>query len=95
QLLSSLGAAEQRREITSNVSALTQILGHPVSWFCFPYGGEISYTQETLEILRDSGVQYCLSVESRDVSAADFDAPLTLPRYDCMEFPFGKSYVPA
>ncbi|UZP66888.1 polysaccharide deacetylase family protein [Desulfovibrio mangrovi] len=94
-LLSSLDAEEQRKEVASNVDALAQILGHPVSWFCFPYGGDISYNDETLRILRDHGVQYCLSVESRDVSAADLDVPLTLPRYDCMEFPFGKSYVAA
>lgn len=92
-LLSSLDGNAQRREIAANLKTLEEMLGHSVRWFCFPYGGAVSYNAATLSILKECGVRYCLSVEARDVSAKDLEAPLELPRYDCMSFPHGKSYI--
>lgn len=92
-LLSGLDADAQRGEISVNLKELEGMLGHSVQWFCFPYGGVVSYNKITLSILKECGVRYCLSVDDRDVSAKDIAAPLELPRYDCMGFPYGKSYI--
>ncbi|ABB40044.1 polysaccharide deacetylase [Oleidesulfovibrio alaskensis G20] len=91
-LLARLCPAAQREEIGSNIDWLSAVLGRRILWFCFPYGGEISYNEYTLQILEEHGIRYCLSVDSRNVVVDDLEKPLTLPRYDCMEFPFGKSY---
>ncbi|MBZ4685535.1 MAG: polysaccharide deacetylase [Desulfomicrobiaceae bacterium] len=92
-LLSSLDEHEQREEIINNIKTIEKILGHRIQWFCFPYGGAISYNETTIALLKEYGIQYCLSVEHRDVSTKDLALQFAIPRYDCTCFPYGKSYI--
>jgi peptidoglycan/xylan/chitin deacetylase (PgdA/CDA1 family) len=92
-VLSSLDEHDQREEIVNNIKVLEKILGHRIQWFCFPYGGTISYNETTIALLKEYGIHYCLSVEHRDVSTKDMASPFALPRYDCTCFPYGKSYI--
>ncbi len=93
-LLSQLSDAEQEREVLGSIHALGELLGEPVTSFCFPYGGEHSFNAHTLALLQRAGIRCCFSLEPRDISAADLqDRPLALPRYDCNQFPHGTSRV--
>ena len=95
RVLSRLSAGEQKEEIMGSFSFLEAILGPlPVRTFCFPYGGNHTFTEETIELLRHAECQLAFSVEPRDVEIQDLlDQPLSLPRYDCTMFPHGLSYT--
>lgn len=87
-LLSKLTKASQYKEIKSSID-----LVRDKNTFCFPYGGEISYNQDTLDILETLKIRYCFSVENKDVSIEYLkNRILSLPRYDCNFFPHGKIF---
>jgi hypothetical protein len=74
------------------ISTLESIVGEQVTTFCFPFGGDHSFDQHTLSLLRTAGIDYCFSVESRDIDAADLvERRLRLPRHDCNAFPHGAT----
>jgi len=90
-LLSSLSYNEQISEIIGSIDDLiSENLN--IDTFCFPFGGPLSYNKDTLKILKNAGVKYCFTVESRVIG--ERDSHLELPRFDCNEFPFGKCYIP-
>lgn len=92
RLLSQLPRTEQALEVQSSLASLEQILGEPVTSFCYPYGGAHSFNADTLELLAEARVQFAFSVESRDIDAIDLgQRRLALPRYDCNSFPHGAS----
>jgi peptidoglycan/xylan/chitin deacetylase (PgdA/CDA1 family) len=95
RLLSQLSEAEQRREIEDSVASVGALLGEgPATGFCFPYGGGHSFDPVTLRLLQAAGVDYCFSVEPRDISRQDLlERRFALPRYDCNAFPHGTSRV--
>jgi peptidoglycan/xylan/chitin deacetylase (PgdA/CDA1 family) len=74
-LLTSLPAAAQRDEITGCKSRLEEILGHPVSSFCYPHG---AYSAETVALVKDAAFTSACSVVSRPLGP-DAD-PFQLPR---------------
>jgi len=74
-LLTALPASAQRDEITRCKSRLEEILGHPVSEFCYPHG---AYTAETVALVRDAAFSSACSVVSRPLGP-DAD-PFQLPR---------------
>lgn len=84
RLLSRLNVAEQFIELSESKEILRNISGGKIQSFCFPYGGRESYTDETLEVLRQCEYTTAISVESENItSASDF---FELPRFDCNEF---------
>jgi peptidoglycan/xylan/chitin deacetylase (PgdA/CDA1 family) len=92
RLLSQLTRDEQEQEVAGSIATVADIVGEPVTTFCFPYGGDHSFDGWTLELLRREGVRYGFSVEPRDVVAADLlERPLALPRHDCNTFPHGRA----
>lgn len=94
RLLSQLTDAEQEREVLGSLQILSELLGEPVTTFCFPYGGEHSFNAHTLALLKRAQIRCCFSLDPRDISAHDLrERPLALPRYDCNVFPHGTSRV--
>lgn len=95
RVMSTLSADEQRAEIETSFDFLEDVLGElPVRTYCHPYGGEHSYTDETLETLEAVGCEFSFDVNDRDLAAADVDTHRhRLPRYDCNDFPHGEATV--
>ncbi len=93
RVFSTLSDTEQRKEIGNSFEFLDSNLGELTPrTFCYPYGGDHTYNQETIQILDELGCQWSFNVESRDVTKADVvESPQQLPRYDCTEFPHGKA----
>ena len=75
--LDTLGTAGQGREIKQGSAVLADLLGRKSEIFSYPHG---LYTEGTLNILKAEGFRYGVTLEVRDVAAAD--DPLRIPRYD-------------
>lgn len=91
RVFSRLPPEEQRSEILLTQDFLSEILGEPPTSFCYPYGGSHTFTNDTQNILSESGVSLGFSVEYRDAGTEDFRSNrLALPRYDCNQFPHGQ-----
>ena len=83
-LLSRLSYDQQLHEISSSLNFLQEVIDKEVCSFCYPYGGSISYNDDTLRILALNNFTSALSVDYRDIEIADLSPPAYhLPRYDC------------
>ncbi len=91
-VLSTLPVARQRQEIEESLAFLDNATGGlTVRSFCYPYGGDDSYTSDTERLLSEAACRFTLKVEPRDATPADFAArPHALPRYDCNQFEHGQ-----
>ena len=86
-LLSRLSYREQFKELNNSKIFLEKLVNNSIDTFCFPYGGKISYNENTLEILKKLKYKLAYSVEYRDISLKDIQRkPYELPRYDCNLF---------
>ena len=93
-LMSKLNFNEQKKEIDSSIDFLKTIINYDHKTYCHPYGGRISYNEDTFKVLNEKGVRYAFSVENRDITYKDLHLNFyALPRYDCTEFPFGTAYI--
>lgn len=91
-VMSRLTREMQSEEIVGSKKFLEKIIQpNTIDTFCFPYGGEHSFDDNTLSLLEEHGFNYSFSVEPRDIVIKDLCyAPNALPRYDCNCFPFGQ-----
>ena len=86
-LLSRLSYKEQFKELNNSKIFLEKILNKSIDNFCYPYGGKVSYNNNTLKILKKLKYKLAFSVEYRDISLKDIEQkPYELPRYDCNLF---------
>ena len=86
-LLSRLPYREQFKELNNSKIFLEKIINKNIDIFCYPYGGRISYNNNTLKILKKLKYKLAYSVEYRDMSLKDIQKkPYELPRYDCNLF---------
>ena len=86
-LLSRLPYREQIKELNNSKIFLEKIINKDVDTFCYPYGGKISYNNDTLKALKKLKYKLAYSVEYRDISLKDIQKnPYELPRYDCNLF---------
>jgi peptidoglycan/xylan/chitin deacetylase (PgdA/CDA1 family) len=93
-VMSKLTVDEQRQEIKSSCDFLAEVLDGPVDTFCYPYGGDHTFTSETERLLEENGIRYSFSVDPRDVTAQDLKTRRQgLPRFDCNDFPHGKASI--
>ena len=77
-LLSAQPTDTQKREIVQSKNLLEDQLGHPIQSFSYPYGGKEDFTEETVEILRRTGITTaCANYGSTLTKSAD---PYRLPR---------------
>lgn len=91
-VLSLLDQGNQRAEIEDSFAFLEGIVdGLEALTFCYPYGGEYTYTDATVSILEQAGCEWCFTVAAADITRRDVEESVqALPRYDCNEFPHGK-----
>ena len=73
--LSDLSIEEQMAEIHKSKELLDRYLGQNTKYFCYPNG---SYTQDTLQLLRDKGFVLAVTIDPGWVKPGD--DPLTLRR---------------
>jgi len=86
-LLSRLPYREQFKELNNSKIFLEKIINKNIDTFCYPYGGRISYNDNTLKILKKLKYKLAYSVQYRDISLKDIQRkPYELPRYDCNLF---------
>ena len=86
-LLSRLSYKNQIKELKNSKIFLEKIVNKSVDTFCYPYGGKISYNNNTLRILKKLKYKLAFSLEYRDISWNDIQKkPYELPRYDCNLF---------
>jgi peptidoglycan/xylan/chitin deacetylase (PgdA/CDA1 family) len=91
-LLTKFSNSQLHYEVTGSCQTLNKLLREPAQTFCYPYGGPDSWNENVLEMLRKQKINYGFCVEPKDILSDDLkERPLTLPRYDCNEFPFGQS----
>ena len=76
--LSALPAHEQQEEIERSQHTLVERLGHPVTWFAYPYGQHGSFSDETVACLKTLGFRAaCANVMGLNYAG---DSPWTLRR---------------
>lgn len=79
--LPSLSADEQRREIGQSRKTLEALTGQPIRRLAYPFG---DYDERSVEIARDLGFDYAVSVETG--SLGDPAARFRLPRHDIKDW---------
>lgn len=67
--LNRLGAVEQRRQIVESKVALEQLIGKPVTTFCYPVG---KYNDTTLQIVKEAGYKTATTTKYGVSSGADW-----------------------
>lgn len=94
-VMSKLSPDDQQRELSESFGFLSDLLGElPIRSYCHPYGGEHSYTDETISLLEDAGCLFSFDVDSRPITASVLrNERHRLPRYDCNEFRYGDATV--
>lgn len=86
-LLSKLDLKDQKKEIYNSKIILEKILKKKVNFFCFPYGGSISYNNNTINILKESGYKLSFDVISKNTTIKNIKKnPFKIPRFDCNQF---------
>jgi peptidoglycan/xylan/chitin deacetylase (PgdA/CDA1 family) len=91
-LLTKFQGDEIQAEIGGAIDALNNVLDKRSNTFCYPYGGTDSWNEQILSELKNNYIEFGFCVESRDITLSDLkNRALTLPRYDCNEFPYGKA----
>ncbi len=92
--LSKLTRAQQKVEIEECLSFVHGIIDQKdVKTFCYPYGRKSTYTDETIQILKDNNVDFTFAVEHRDIAQDDIQSHIhALPRWDCNQFPHGTAH---
>ncbi len=95
-VLSTLDPLAQRSDLATSVSTLSTLIGAPVEAYCHPFGGFHTFDRHTESTLTELGIRYAFNVEPRTVSDDDLrDRPMTLPRFDCNQFPHGRARIGA
>ena len=86
-LLSRLSYNKQFKEIKNSKTFLEKIINKNIDTFCYPYGGKISYNNNTLKILKKLKFKLAYSVDNRNITIKDLkNKPYELPRFDCNLF---------
>lgn len=91
-VFSKLAPDTQKIEIEASFRFLDDVTGGlSLRTFCYPYGLPHTYTADTQRLLCESGCRFSVSVDFRDVEAADVKVRVqALPRHDCNAFPHGR-----
>ena len=86
-LLSRLSYEKQFKEIKNSKTFLEKIINKNIDTFCYPYGGKISYNNNTLKILKKLKFKLAYSIDYRNITIKDLkNKPYELPRLDCNLF---------
>lgn len=92
RVMSKLSIDQQEQEIALSKETLETITCRTIETFCYPFGGDHSFTSETQRLLQTYGFKYSFNVENRELTTSDIvKQPHRLPRFDCNYFPFGSA----
>ncbi|QUM77862.1 polysaccharide deacetylase family protein [Moritella sp. 24] len=81
----------QRVEIEDSFNFLSELgVINDFKTFCYPYGGDHSFNQDTVDLLNESNVDFSFSVDPCDIKTLDLNKIQTLSRYDCNHFKYGQ-----
>ena len=91
KVLSLMKKKDQLKDIKKCVDFLKKIVGKPINFFSYPYGGSKTYNKNTLSVLKKLKIKKGISVDSRKLNKND--SLLEIPRFDCNDFPYGKAFI--
>ena len=93
KLMSRISIKQQNNEIKNSFNTLDSIVGGlKIKTFCYPYGGALSYNNDTINKLNHNKVMFSFDVNSKDISCKKMNTRRhMLPRYDTVDFPYGMS----
>lgn len=60
-----LGIEEQEREIKNSIKSLEKLIDKRVEVFSYPFGQRTDYTDNTIQILKESGIKKAATTENR------------------------------
>lgn len=94
RVLSRLSPERQRTEVVRSKRQLEEMSDTSVDLFAYPYGTEPTYTDHTVETVRDAGFDAAFTTVSGDITSEEMtERPFTLRRRDCAEIRHGDSSV--
>ena len=87
-VLGSLSVVEQRHEIASSFEFIERVIGEKYPrTFCYPYGGPVSHSIDTIKILTELNCLFTVDVNYRDCDSEIIAKHAQeLPRWDCNKF---------
>ncbi len=77
--LASLSFADQKREISVARAKLQEWLGKSVDTFAYPYGKQIDYNSDTIQVCREEKIEWAVTTRIGQLSRGGH--PLELPRF--------------
>jgi len=84
----------QREDIVKNKVYLENLLNERILHFCYPFGRDRTYNQDTVQLLNELDFRFAFAMRHKDVSRELMhNQPLEIPRYDCNVFPFGTATI--
>ena len=92
-VLAQLTYEKQLEQIQSSHFFLENIINKTIDSFCYPYGGEHVYNNDTHNILKQLKIKFAVDVYfSNTMSNIVNDNIYKIYRYDCNQFNFGSIY---
>lgn len=90
-----LNKQSQEREISQSFKLIERCLGElEYKTFCYPQGLPHTFNDYSELMLKKNETLFSFAVESRDITKEDLLYNVQkLPRYDCNEFKYGKSFI--
>ena len=76
--LGCLSLERQKRECKQSICDIEQIINRKIGVFSYPFGGRQDYTNDTINILRNSGIEKAATTENRCYIQGDDN--FTIPR---------------
>jgi peptidoglycan/xylan/chitin deacetylase (PgdA/CDA1 family) len=86
--LSSLPAAEQRKEINESKKQLESWLGREVTVFSYPFGRHSDYTKDTVNLCREAG--FAKAAANFPGQAHKWTDPYQIPRQTVFNWPVAR-----
>lgn len=90
-----LSKEDQKNEIIESFRLISSCFsGLNPKTFCYPQGLPHTFDEDTEHLLKERNTLFSFAVESRDIASSDLSYnEQKLPRYDCNEFKYGKSFI--
>lgn len=90
EVTSRLSSQRQRTEIESSCAFVDRVGGSRLWGYCYPYGMQSSFSQETERTVAEAGCPLAFAVEAGDiVTPLAQTKRYALPRHNCNAFPHG------
>ena len=92
EVMSKLSLRDQQRTVQICDTLPDSIIPDRFKTFCYPHGGDHTFTNETEQMLRKAGFELAFNVDPQPISQESLvKRCFALSRFDCCQFPFGKA----